>query len=175
MALSKEAVVLYTAVVALLTGIVGLVASVMNAIRTQEYAQTINATAATVEEIKNCRGQVAVRIDSPSPVDSEVEQVSERVNVQGEGTVHQTCHYVLLLVHDVSVPGRPWTISDLVQINTTGRWAGIAQLHDVLIGGLAEIDARVVAQPSEFPVGNSYPYPIEAGVRSNIVRVRRIN
>lgn len=172
MKVSRETVALLAALIGLIAAIISLVTSIVNARKTEENTTQIQRTSEEIEMIKNCRGQVATRILSPDQ--SALEQVGELVSVTGEATVNETCHYVVLIMHDSSAPGRPWSISDLVQINTTGEWNGNVKLDTVQIGSTVEIDARIVSDPTKFVVGQSLPTPPDQGVRSNIVRVRRV-
>jgi hypothetical protein len=141
-------------------------------VKTRENSIQIQHTSDEINTIKNCRGQVSTRILNPNQ--GAVEQVGDLVSVRGEATVNETCRYVVLVMHDSSTPGRPWIISDVVQVNTTGEWTGNVRLDTVQIGSTAEIDARIVGDPTKFVVFQSLPTPPDQGVRSNIVQVRRV-
>lgn len=169
MKISRETVVLLTALIGLATSVTSLVTTI---VKTSENAARIQRTSQTVEEIQNCLGQVSARIVSPSQ--DAVEHVGKRITVKGSATVNETCRYLVLITHDASVPGKPWIVADLIQVNTTGEWYGNVDLDTVPIGNLVEIDARLVAAPKGFIVHQSFPTPPGQGVRSNIVQVRRI-
>lgn len=170
MKISKETVALLAALAGLSASIVSLATTI---IKTGENAARIQHASEKIETIQSClSGQVSTRIVNPSQ--DAVEHVGKRISVKGRATVNETCRYLVLITHDASVPGKPWIVADLVQVNTTGAWYGNVDLDTVPIGNLAEIDARLVADPTGFIVHQSLPTPPGQGVRSNIVQVRRI-
>ncbi len=151
---------LITAIVSLITAVIGLNKSLQNEIM--------------IKAIKDCRGEATITINSPT----EGAQVGDFVDIIGNVTTtaaHEMCRYVCITVHDVSTPGKGWQIADLTQADiTTGQWAGKIKLDKISIGSDVEIDARLNSQPNTCLINQHLHFPLEGGIPSNIVKVRRI-
>ena len=134
-----------------------------------EQRDELDEQGETLEDIRNCRGEIVIGIDEPTSGD----QVTSQLHVSGTGTIHQTCRYVFIFVRDISLPA--WKVTDLVQVNTNGQWAGLARLDGfVPAGGQANIEARGTAQSDAYVINAILAAPPERGVPSNLVRVRRV-
>ncbi|ETW97149.1 MAG: hypothetical protein ETSY1_23835 [Candidatus Entotheonella factor] len=123
-----------------------------------------------LEALKNCRGEIVVSVNQPQ----QNAQVKREVDVSGTSTVHEICRYIFLILRDVSSPGLPWKIVDIVQVNTNGRWAGKIVLDGFPIGTEVEIEARGIGRSDAYTIGEPLPVPPEKGVPSNIIHVRRV-
>ena len=94
------------------------------------------------------------------------------VDVRGTCTIHDRCRYVYIIVREEAC--QAWRVTDLVQVNTDGRWTGKAKLDNVSVGSKAEVSALIVAQPQEYIVNAFLRGPPDKGVPSNIVYIKRI-
>jgi hypothetical protein len=90
----RNRIVLVTATVALVTGIISLATAIVSLYK-------VTNTSTELEAIKNCRGEVAASVDSPADGD----QVPMLVDVSGTSSIHGTCRYVFIIVHDISAAG----------------------------------------------------------------------
>lgn len=123
------------------------------------------------EEIKTiipCSVEIKIR----DPKDGD--QVPSQVDVIGMSTVHEECQYVFIFVRGAEPPANYWRVTDLVQVNTNGQWAGKALLDEVPIGTEATIEARVAVDPQSYRTGQRLSIPPTKGARSSQVRVRRV-
>lgn len=154
----------------LIIALIALVTSLFNLSTSMINAEKIDMQKAEIESIKSCKGEVTAQINTPETDDA----VSSSINVSGRSTIHESCRYIFLFVHDQSYPGDGWKVSDLVQINMDGTWSGTVLLNHIALGAKVEIDVRVTAQPKDYIIGQIYPIPPDKGVPSNIVNVRRV-
>lgn len=156
--------------ITLAVALIGLVTALISLWISQGSIDELSAQKVELAAIKDCHGEVAISIEEPQ----DGGQVSSKVNVIGSSTPHETCRYVFVAVHDASKPGQGWKISDLTQVNKTGRWTAKVRLNEFTLGTEVEIDARVSAQPKAYVVGQHLSVPLERGVPSNIIHVRRV-
>lgn len=177
----KDKITLTTAVVGLVTAVVGVVNGAFATKKTDANAEalkltqaSLTATQSEVEALRDCRGKVAARINSPLSDNGRAISASGDILVAGESSIHDACYFVVLLSHDLTAVGAPWTVEDSVQVNTNGQWSGRVRMLNVPLGDVAQIDARVVAQPSLYLVNQTLPFPPETGVRTNSIQVRRV-
>jgi hypothetical protein len=147
---------LATAVIALVTALIGLV------------------KVSDVGDILKAREQgcpVAIRIDEPTPGD----HVSSDVNVTGSSTVHTGCKFIYVMVRGQPSSIPFWKVSDVVLLDKKGLWAARVSLKHIPLGENAYINVRVSDEPSVYRIGQRLKYPPVEGTESNVVRVRRVN
>jgi hypothetical protein len=94
------------------------------------------------------------------------------VEVNGEASIHEYCGHVFVFVHPIR--GKFWKVTDVVQVNTDGKWSAIADLSNIGVGEEGTIEVRLVANPSIYSKGKSISGPPDRGLRSRFVKVRRI-
>ncbi|MBI1745338.1 MAG: hypothetical protein HYR55_01970 [Acidobacteria bacterium] len=178
------------AIVALLAAIIGLIISIINfsniakqekksVLQQEELAKQQKSSVLQQEELakqqksierfESCYGEVIINIIDPQDGD----QVSSSIDIKGTATIHDRCRYVFIVVRDKN--SQVWRVTDLLQVNINGTWAGKAKLDDIPVGGEAEISAIIIAQPKAYPVGEHFSVPPDRGVPSNFVCIKRIN
>jgi hypothetical protein len=149
--------------IALITAIIALSTAIIHWFRT---STELDLQKERIARLEGCFGVIA---DIKEPTNGI--EVLPPVDISGTSTIHETCHYVFIVIRDRSAP--VWKITDLVQVSTTGQWAGVAKLDEIPVGGWAEVTARVTARPTDYRIGQSFPIPPVKGVPSDIIRVRK--